>query len=306
MELLYVWAVYLLSWISKEANQFLLFCERNVRRKKKGSKLRVLHSTRLRIQFQVFAAYCFSCIYMSSCCLFKIKLEEKKKNNTYWNTGMPSANALCLQDSSLVSQEAQRLAFYLAVCPPAAAVPADPSPGPAPEGGCGHVPMAQKGLCRPRSQVCRCWQRWCAVLLLRKQRQEWAEQSHGTAGRSGLCAVCFRISLSLIIFLSLGKKNKHHHCLLLVVKVINTSFIEVCHWQRNPWIWQAHGCFTVGHCKKATLAWGPGGMPPLEFRAQQQNCWDAVDLDRLFFSFTSVILSVTFGKEAKKKIKVLV
>lgn len=49
-------------------------------------------------------------------------------------------------------------------------------------------------------------------LLLRKQRQEWAEQSHGTAGRSGLCAVCFRISLSLIIFLSLGKKNTTIAC----------------------------------------------------------------------------------------------
>lgn len=71
---------------------------------------------------------------------------------------MPSANAPCLQDSSLVSKEVQRLAFYLVVCPPAAAVPADPSPGPAPEGGCGHVLMAQEGLCRPCSQVCRCWQ----------------------------------------------------------------------------------------------------------------------------------------------------
>lgn len=70
--------IYSVGFLRKQIS-FCCFVKEMSGEKKKGSKLRVLHSTRLRIQFQVFAAYCFSCIYMSSCCLFKIKLEEKKK-----------------------------------------------------------------------------------------------------------------------------------------------------------------------------------------------------------------------------------
>lgn len=88
--------------------------------------------------------------------------ENKTKQNKKARTEIPECHLQMprvYKTAPWFQRKRSVLPFYLAVCPPAAAVPTDPSPGPAPKGGCGHVLMAQKGLCRPGSQVCRCWQR---------------------------------------------------------------------------------------------------------------------------------------------------